>query len=1010
MIHGGLHLRGRKFRLDIRRALVAQRALLIPADVSADPLRALGTLPEIRLGFLDRLAKRFVMARSLHRAFDFVRAGARLPQNASKEPARGAQRARRKARHRGLELRFESVAATVAEKLKLKTLIRGMVRVVSGELDEGHDESPEIPVLPICARAFYLTSAARRTGKLSAATFSGILLHSVLNQKGRAPLLVESIDFFRLDANRKLDPKRRSDLGQFMTPPATAQLMASMFLAEKESITLLDAGAGVGSLTAAFVSEICGRSKKPKKIFATTYEIDRDLAAYLADTLRQCEKTCEDAGIEFESELIIGDFIDDGARILRQQMFAPVRHFDCAILNPPYKKINSDSETRRMLREIGVETSNLYTAFLSVVVMLLAQGGELVAITPRSFCNGPYFKPFRELLLNALALRRIHVFESRQVAFKEDEVLQENVIIHGVMGGDTDQTVTVASSTGPDDELVAVRDIPYQQVVRPSDLEHFIHIVPDELGASVAELVRSLNSNLYALGIDVSTGRVVDFRATKFLCDHPNANTLPLIYPRNFENGYISWPKPGAKKPQAMAALPGVEELLVPKGTYVLVKRFSSKEESRRVVAAVYDPERIAKERVGFENHLNYYHRQGNGLPMTFAKGLVAYLNSTLVDLYFRQFNGHTQVNATDLRNLKYPTAAQLEALGSRIGDEFPDQGTIDELVQEEVFNLADSKVNPVKAKKRIEQALSILKDLDLPREQLNERSALTLLSLLALKPSASWSEATDPLMGITPMMNFFKAHYGKEYAPNTRETVRRQTVHQFLDAGIVVINPDDPSRPTNSPNAVYRIEAGLLNLLRTYGTAQWGMGLKTYLASVGTLKARYTQERIMKRIPVEIAPGRTITLSPGGQNKLVERIIKDFCELFTGGGTLVYVGDTDEKFAYFDEKLLSSLGVEIEAHGKIPDVVVYINKKNWLVLIEAVTSHGPVDPKRRNELKTLFKGSKAGLVFVTAFLDRHAMMKYLGDISWETEVWVADAPTHLIHFNGERFLGPHED
>jgi len=786
--------------------------------------------------------------------------------------------------------------------------------------------------------------------------------------------------------------------------------MASMFDAKQQSITLLDAGAGVGSLTAAFVGEICGRSNRPRKIHVTAYEIDPDLAGYLADTLRQCEKACEDAGIMFESDLIGRDFIDDGVRIVRQQMFTPARCFNCAILNPPYKKISSDSETRLMLREIGVETSNLYTGFLSVVLALLAPGGEIVAITPRSFCNGPYFKPFRELLLVTLALRRIHVFESRQDAFKDDDVLQENVIFHGVKGGGTDGSVTIASSAGPDDELVAVREIPYQQVVRPSDREHFIHIVPDELGASVAEHVRSLHSTLYDLGLEVSTGRVVDFRATKFLRDHPGANTLPLIYPRNFENGYIRWPKPGGRKAQAMTVLPGIEELLVPRGTYVLVKRFSSKEENRRVVAAVYDPEHITAERVGFENHINYYHRHGNGFPVTFAKGLAVYLNSTMVDLYFRQFNGHTQVNATDLRNLRYPTTAQLETLGSKIGDEFPDQGTIDEWLQQEVFNLADTRVDAVRAKNRIEEALAILKDLGMPREQQNERSALTLLSLLGLKPDTPWSEGTNPSMGITPMMSFFRAHYGKDYAPNTRETVRRQTIHQFLDAGIVVINPDDPSRPTNSPYAVYRIEARLLKLLKTYGTADWENGLRAYLRSVETLKAKYAQEREMKRIPVEIAPGKTITLSPGGQNVLVERIIKDFCQLFTGGATLVYVGDTDEKFAYLDESVIESLGVTIGAHGKMPDVVVYIKKKNWLVLVEAVTSHGPVNPKRRNELKTLFKGSKAGLVFVTAFLDRQTMTKYLGEISWETEVWAADAPTHLIHFNGERFLGPYEE
>lgn len=296
-------------------------------------------------------------------------------------------------------------------------------------------------------------------------------------------MLVDRIDFYRLDASRKLDPERRSDLGQFMTPPATARLMASMFESKQESLELLDAGAGVGSLTAAFVAEICGRSKKPKKLHVTAYEIDEDLATYLADTLRQCQQACEDAGIVFESELIRSDFIDEGARMLRQRMFAPARCFNNAILNPPYKKINSDSKTRLMLREVGVETSNLYTGFLSIVLMLLAPGGELVAITPRSFCNGPYFKPFRELLLDTLALRRIHVFESRQTAFKEDDVLQENIIFHGVQEATTGSSVTISSSTGQEDEFSAIRTVAYGEVVHPQDFECFIHIVPDELGA-----------------------------------------------------------------------------------------------------------------------------------------------------------------------------------------------------------------------------------------------------------------------------------------------------------------------------------------------------------------------------------------------------------------------------------------------------------------------------------------------------------------------------------------------
>lgn len=319
-------------------------------------------------------------------------------------------------------------------------------------------------------------------------------------------------------------------------------------------------------------------------------------------------------------------------------------------------------------------------------------------------------------------------------------------------------------------------------------------------------------------------------------------------------------------------------------------------------------------------------------------------------------------------------------------------------------------KVDARKAGRIIREALAVLNALELPRQQQNERSALTLLSLLDLKPGDSWEMASDPLMGITPMMDFFAEHYAKKYAPNTRETVRRQTVHQFVQAGLLVPNPDKPSRPTNSPNAVYQIEPSVLKLLRGFGKPGWNTQLKKYLLTVETLKKRYARDREKRRIPVKLAAGKEIKLSPGGQNVLVKKIIDDFCQLFTPGGQILYVGDTQKKWAYFDPDALRALGIEIEEHGKMPDVVAHHVENDWLVLIEAVTSHGPVNPKRRQELKELFAGSKIGLVFVTAFLERRAMMKYLDDISWETEVWVAESPTHLIHFNGERFLGPYED
>lgn len=821
-------------------------------------------------------------------------------------------------------------------------------------------------------------------------------------------MLVDNVDLVRIDASRRLDPSRQAEFGQFMTPAPTGRLLASMFEARGDRIRLLDPGAGVGSLTAAWVAEIAGRGRKPKEVQLTAYEVDDELADRLEDTLRGCERTLVAAGIMCETQLRRGDFIEAGVRMLAGGFFsAEPEFFDAIILNPPYRKLATASKERSLLRQIGVDTSNLYTAFLSVALKLLASEGEVVAITPRSFCNGPYFKSFRRLLIDTVRLRRLHVFESRNDAFGEEDVLQENIVFHGVKGGAAQQ-VEISSSTGPKDDQLSSRDVPYDQVVQPNDPDLFIHLVGDLVQEQVAGRMSRVESRLADLNLTVSTGRVVDFRASSFLRQQPGPDTAPLIYPTHFGGGLVRWPKV-SKKPNAIALTHGVEELLVPNESYVLVKRFSAKEERRRVVAAVHDPELVPGDRVGFENHLNYFHRGGRGIPHGVARGLAVYLNSTLVDLYFRQFNGHTQVNAADLRSLRYPTVEQLIRLGASVGAKLSDQELIDDCVEQELFRHENGD-DPVKSVKKVKDALAILRMLGFPKQQINERSALTLLAILDLKPRTPWAKARAPLMGITPMMAFFGDHYGKRYKPNTRETVRRQTVHQFLDAGLVSINPDLPSRPTNSPNAVYQIKKRALALLRSFGTPGWDGAVKKYLAGVQTLTARYERVRAMKRIPVSLSRGKRISLSPGGQNVLVEKITDEFCERFTPGGHVIYVGDTEDKFAYFDEPLLKKLGVTIEAHGKMPDVVIYHRQKKWLVLVEAVTSHGPVDGKRRGELKRLFAGARPGLVFVTAFMDRKAMVKHLGDISWETEVWIADAPDHLIHFNGERFLGPYEE
>ena len=288
------------------------------------------------------------------------------------------------------------------------------------------------------------------------------------------------------------------------------------------------------------------------------------------------------------------------------------------------------------------------------------------------------------------------------------------------------------------------------------------------------------------------------------------------------------------------------------------------------------------------------------------------------------------------------------------------------------------------------------------------QRSALCLLAILDMKPNDVWADARNPLIGITPIMEWARDNYRQKWAPNTRETIRRQTMHQFMAAGVALYNPDKPDRPVNSPAAVYQIEPTLRDVLRSYGSNRYQALLADYKRVRQSLTDRYAAEREMNMVPVQLMDGAEIKLSPGAHSALIKAIVEAFAARFVPGGKLIYVGDTGDKHSYYNIELLRSLKIDLDSHGKFPDVIIYYQDKNWLVLCESVTSHGPVDGKRRQELMALFGQSSAGLVFVSAFPDRRVFLKYLDVIAWETEVWIADSPTHMIHFNGERFLGPY--
>lgn len=457
---------------------------------------------------------------------------------------------------------------------------------------------------------------------------------------------IKDIDNIRLSVNQKLNPENKSKYGQFMTPSSIADFMAGLFRQDNEGAStgakLLDCGAGIGSLTISAVNKL------EHIAHLDLWEIDPIMQDHLVLNMQK---------LDVPSTIYKADFIFDAVETLLSKSEEKYTH---AILNPPYKKINSNSEYRKALRKVGIETVNLYSAFVALAIKLTKKGGQVVAIIPRSFCNGPYYKSFRELLLLECTIEHIHLFQSRDQAFKDDGVLQENIIIKLVKGTKQGK-VTISQSKNADFNDYSEESFDFESVVKPGDAELFIRLPTNK---DIDE--RLFEASLSEIGLNVSTGPVVDFRIKDLLERQPQGDTVPLLYPHHFEEGRFVYPKEH-KKPNAIRVSSDSQKWLMPNdGYYVIVKRFSAKEEKRRVVAYVVDPNDIGKDNqwIGFENHWNVFHVNKHGFDKTTATGLACFLNSTMLDDYFRTFSGHTQVNATDLKNMLYPSLKKLHELG----------------------------------------------------------------------------------------------------------------------------------------------------------------------------------------------------------------------------------------------------------------------------------------------------------------------------------------------------------
>jgi adenine-specific DNA-methyltransferase len=472
-------------------------------------------------------------------------------------------------------------------------------------------------------------------------------------------LLRETGDFRRRVESRRLKVsgslgEGRASLGQVFTPLNAADLLVEM-IQPRADFRLLDPGAGTGSLTAAAVCRWLS-SPGPEEMEVVAYELDHALVPHLMETLREAESLASSFGRTLRYEVRPVNFILNPP---------DVEEATVVVMNPPYRKLAGASPERKALERLDqpVRVPNLYAAFMVRGIRSLGAGGQMVAITPRSFANGPYFRDLRADLLARASFDQVHTFTARNRVFSDAAVLQENIIFSMRAGVDPGP-VSVTSSrdaTGGSETWTA----PNEQIVHPGDPQSFVRLPLNEEATAVAEAILNLPCSLEDLGLSVSTGRVVDFRAKSFLRPGPEGGTVPLVYPQNLCDGTVSWPREG-RKAQGLIWDTETAGLLLPNEHYVLVKRFTSKEEARRVVAALSSPRDFGPvDYVAFENHLNVFHVRGRGLEETLATGLRNYLNSRLVDEFVRQFSGHTQINATDLRELRYPSVADLRRLAS---------------------------------------------------------------------------------------------------------------------------------------------------------------------------------------------------------------------------------------------------------------------------------------------------------------------------------------------------------
>lgn len=826
----------------------------------------------------------------------------------------------------------------------------------------------------------------------------------------------------------------RKQKGQFLTPATIARFMARQLGPIRSGDRILDPAIGSGVLACALIEQAITQGQH-LELWLDGFELDPVLGQAAREILLYAAEYAATYGVIIHTCVYEGDFVLNNIPIAQPYLLLAEpsnrpnkqTRYDYIIANPPYFKLNSHDERVKAVEGQVKGHTNIYTLFLALAAKKLTRGGKSCFIIPRSFCSGAYFANFRQEFIQEISPLAIHLFESRQDNFKNDSILQENIIFtfgrqsthSGIKIGRPSHIQISASKN--------TSELNYTSTSRPIALEQFLarrygtlffRLLTGELDEQLVEIVDKWTGSLHQYGLDVSTGPVVAFRAQAWLTNVEAVNqqgVAPLLWMQNVKPQQAEWPILNGNKPQGIVLAQQTQPLLLPAANYVLLRRFSAKEEPRRLIAAPFLADQYHYPWVGLENHLNYIYKKQGNLSIEETLGLSVLFNSALMDRYFRIINGNTQVNATELRALPLPSLELIKQLGQKslAMDKLKGAMDVDALIVSVLRESGDLPPDfPIFRETRItmgkiQEAQEILKALGLPPAQQNEISALTLLVLAQLSEEIAWGEAKRQSLRIHDILTEIKKHYDREYAENTRETIRRQVIHQFEQAGLVTRNPDDPTLATNSPRTHYALSDACIRVIRHYHSPEWPQAVQSFIASQGTLFEIYQKSRQQRKVPLHLANGNEYHLSPGKHNELQVAIVEEFGPRFAPGATLLYLGDTENKALILDRAGLEELGIPISNHDKLPDIVFYDKTRHWLFLVEAVTSHGPVSPKRLFELEEMMKGCSAGRIYVSSFPDFATFRSFLTEIAWETEVWLAEIPDHLIHFNGDRFLGP---